>query len=669
MTTKVACNVNFPGVKSGNGKECPAYKTCTRCAEVPICGWLIEKQRCAKDAEQKSSENVIREAVACPKFEVILNESNDRDVNYTITVKILNDRNGFAHFLNTSGIDCKTDSGTRVASFANDTIDCGSLLKTDNKTANANRLTIVYLTVLINNIPLRFNDVQKHYVAYYRKKPCPKTECATALWTDEQLDKPHRYFCKWCTQNADCGATEPQAVCDVRFARTDKPTLEPVRDIRVDGAADARIESFEPRYALLTRVGVVRLTIAVKYHWILVKNSLNVTVTVAGHNCEMTSATGDRESIECTVTVTPKDVMANTHHGPIRVFYGSPSLNFELTSTLPFEFGRPLVTAISPDCGTVSGGTMVTVTGRYLNGTDNLQAFVGDKVWCEIQWKKGDQIGCKTTAEQKPEVKPSAVRLMFDGKLPVVGPRFRYVPEPTVVPGQVFAGIASGGVGVPVSGSFACTEDLSMYVVYNGAEHQTHCRMMDDRKMVCSAPELNSRWAPVAAVELPVGFRAVFAGVKREIATDGSHKYLYHPDPLFSYFQVDGTTVTVHGVFLYTDYQPEDLNFQFESTDHRCDVSAISKKKMECRLPSSVSVDDLPSGLVIKVGDRLSCVVYKVVDNQIKLVKILCGVSIASIAIALALGLLLCLKTVVYNSKKQTEKRYIQELQNITAGI
>lgn len=43
-----------------------------------------------------------------------------------------------------------------------------------------------------------------------------------------------------------------------------------------------------------------------------------------------------------------------------------------------YKFVDPVITGISPKYGPKSGGTMLTITGEYMNAGSNIQAFINN---------------------------------------------------------------------------------------------------------------------------------------------------------------------------------------------------------------------------------------------------------------------------------------------------
>jgi plexin A len=61
-------------------------------------------------------------------------------------------------------------------------------------------------------------------------------------------------------------------------------------------------------------------------------------------------------------------------HGPVLVRVE----NYRGESKTHFNFVDPVITGISPKYGPKSGGTMLQITGKYMNAGSNIQAFIGD---------------------------------------------------------------------------------------------------------------------------------------------------------------------------------------------------------------------------------------------------------------------------------------------------
>lgn len=61
-------------------------------------------------------------------------------------------------------------------------------------------------------------------------------------------------------------------------------------------------------------------------------------------------------------------------HGPVVVRVEA----YRGESKSHFRFVDPVITGISPKYGPRSGGTMLKITGEYMNAGSNIQAFIND---------------------------------------------------------------------------------------------------------------------------------------------------------------------------------------------------------------------------------------------------------------------------------------------------
>jgi len=167
---------------------------------------------------------------------------------------------------------------------------------------------------------------------------------------------------------------------------------------------------------------------------------------------------------------------------------------------------------------------------------------------------------------------------------------------------------------------------------------------------------------------LPLGFEMYFFGQKLNRSLH-SMNYRVYPDPFYSGFEADGNVVKINGVFLYTDYRPDELTVRLRSSSDACNVTAVDELFIECR--ASSSAEDVAEITVSVAGTLNNTVVKARLADNAPVVQstIFSSAAMVFVFIILILGLLFILKTILFNSKQQTEKRFVDELRNITAGI
>lgn len=402
-----------------------------------------------------------------------------------------------------------------------------------------------------------------------------------------------------------------------------------------------------------------------------IAESERLLVHAAGRECADPMVADDRKTISCTV---PGGVGYGAVEGPVRVTYASSNRTFSSTGNCSFVV--PVVNDVSPDVGPVRGGTRLNIGGKFLKLARDVLVVVDPGIPCAIVRRENDFISCTTTAFRKPAKRSHVecqVRVRFDGALESVANNpFKYVAEPTITERQLFfQGIASGGTRFPVKGSFSRhdIERPRVYVESDGERHYGDCLVTDEEHMICRAPNVAfiQTAVPLPTV-LPLGFEMDFFGQKLDRSLH-SMNYRVYPDPFYGGFEVDGNVVRINGLFLYTDYRPDELTVRLRSSSDACNVTAVDEMFIECR--ASSSAEDVVE-ITVSVAGTLNNTVVKArtVDNgPVIQSTVLSTAAMVFVFITLVLGLLFILKTILFNSKQQTEKRFVEELRNITAGI
>lgn len=440
---------------------------------------------------------------------------------------------------------------------------------------------------------------------------------------------------------------------------------------------EPEIESFEPVLAFILNTTFMSLT--VKNHSSFIKNHTMV-VTVAGYNCG-NPKTYKNDIIICTLKQSGNP---NRISGPVIVEYKSldPATleSKTIKSKQQFDFVEPEVKQCNPKCVSTRGATLIHITGKFLNCTKDVKVYVtiGNKIKIpfEIVSKNSTHIGCSTGASVRAAT--GKLIIAFNNRMLLLINDFQYIGEPALEREQTFAGIASGGIRLMLLGvDFSCTRNLMMYVDCNETKISSQCRRVenDAKTIACQTPNLDGRCIGSSVTALPLTIKVDTEDTDNVVlnATD-KIDYLVYPDPSYTDFEVNGIMVTVNGKFLYSDYHPDDVVIRLpNSTDDECTVIAVTKKSIICQTTSPMSSFVSAKDILVVIGNNRVDIVQRrllpSLETSSQMVSVLCKGSIALVIITLLLGLLVYLRIILMKSKNQSEKRYIQLLKNITAGM
>ncbi|XP_026818680.1 plexin-A1-like [Rhopalosiphum maidis] len=622
--------------------NCEEYVSCTGCVNETLCSWSLERQNCVHPEEL--SENLMVHVEAdCPQF-TVAKQPWVKDVPYSYTLTVSNDKKDFVAFLRRSTITCVLQTANVKGRVDRNDIKCDAVKRTQADFAQ-HRQMIYFNYVRFNNKPLRLDNESDYYVPNYDRECGPKRDdsCVTCTWT---ADGYVNHF-KRCSSANRC--TGLYQFNDRRHALnfTDAPAAVAAMPGR---CANATVASAAPVTAPWT--GGTAVLVTVKNHRILAEKK-TVTVTAAGRSCA-NPRTVDNETIACTVAPPAAGQAPAADGRPtagrVVVEYG-PRQRFAVASAFPFKLVEPRLTDVSPACGPLSGGTTLHVRGEHLDAGNGVSVTIGDRTACAVVDRRWDRISCVTGARVAAAagVVNDTVNVAFDSGTAIgqVGRKyFAYTADPELdAAASPLAGIASGGTSVPVRGRhFSCAGNATMTVrVRNGTVRPTGCQVYNDTFMVCRSPTLlpddivpavrsqrPTTAAAAAAHEYvedddddddetakPIGafrcdFRVVYNGTAAGAAFLLTAEYRVYADPVLDDFETDGHAVTVFGRNLdWGDDVAVELLRGDDSPANPCDVTSAGRRRIVCA-PRNSSIDlDAVRALNITVGVSFGRVVHR----------------------------------------------------------
>lgn len=120
-----------------------------------------------------------------------------------------------------------------------------------------------------------------------------------------------------------------------------------------------------------------------------------------------------------------------------------------------YEFVDPIIESIHPASGPLSGGTQLTIRGRFLNAGSSIQAFIEPALPCQITNMTGSHVTCRTSAST--QLRKGGIRMQFDrGERRFTQQMYEYVADPTIENTYTIKepkGIPSGGIIISVRGN------------------------------------------------------------------------------------------------------------------------------------------------------------------------------------------------------------------------
>ncbi|CAM9095296.1 unnamed protein product [Chrysoparadoxa australica] len=163
----------------------------------------------------------------------------------------------------------------------------------------------------------------------------------------------------------------------------------------------------------------------------------------SGNETEATVG-ADSLSVLCTVpNLLPREVSISLWSAGQQVSSGDVALNVQQS---------PIVASIQPRVGLTTGGSWVTVMGRYLTPLPQLQCWFGEVLATEMVWVSSEQVMCKTPPGTPGDVSVSATYEGGEPKHLSSYSQYTYLMPPEVVEIEPQQGPAYGGTVVKVSG-------------------------------------------------------------------------------------------------------------------------------------------------------------------------------------------------------------------------
>uniref|UniRef100_A0A673LBE7 Hepatocyte growth factor receptor n=1 Tax=Sinocyclocheilus rhinocerous TaxID=307959 RepID=A0A673LBE7_9TELE len=196
--------------------------------------------------------------------------------------------------------------------------------------------------------------------------------------------------------------------------------------------------------------------------------------------------------------------------------------------------GNPVITEIFPEFGPKSGGTVLTITGSFLD-SGNMQLATMGNATCALQSISATMLTCRTPPQPSPS--QHKVQLHIDGVIREAPVSYTYNENPHISSVQPKHSFISGGSTVTVNGFYLHSALQPQMVLTAATEGKTCSHDEDKRNILCITPSLKG-----LSVQPPVATKMTF--VLDGFSTD-QYDLLYVEDPKFEEFQKP--TVTPRG--------------------------------------------------------------------------------------------------------------------------
>ncbi|XP_029471114.1 hepatocyte growth factor receptor isoform X2 [Rhinatrema bivittatum] len=231
--------------------------------------------------------------------------------------------------------------------------------------------------------------------------------------------------------------------------------------------------------------GGTRLTIC-GWDFALSKNNIldakKTVVRVGEKSCRVEGRTSNRNKLVCILN------SASSEHFSVN---GSISNGKNATQFNAFSYVNPVITGIVPNYGPKSGGTLLTITGRYLKSGSSREVLINGKK-CLIQSVSDTILKCYTPAQTL--LSEYAVHMNIDLAVRKADAHFTYKEDPVIFQIQPAKSFLSGGSSITAHGMNLNSVSLPQMVITVPKiekKYNVTCKHRSNSEIICcSTPSL-----------------------------------------------------------------------------------------------------------------------------------------------------------------------------------
>ncbi|XP_066903023.1 plexin-A2 isoform X1 [Halyomorpha halys] len=600
--------------------DCNTYISCTQCVSSAFpCDWCVDGHRCTHDTAENCRNDILVTGVSrigpsyrsgpgfCPTINATQGGSTEILVSSGVKKGLRVKVHIIGQFIVQTRFVCQFNIEGRVtsvnANILGDIIYCEPM--EFSYTSRAPNITATFAVIWGGSKPL--DNPDNIHVVIYRCRDMADN-CGMCLALGE------KFGCGWCQSSDRC---EVQEQCDRNGGSVwlNRNTTCP----------NPEVTSFSPQLGPWeggTNITITGINLGKTF------KDIYSGVSVAGIPCEPYEELYEKtKQIVCRVD------------GP-----GTPDLrrglvvvkveDFRGNSKQEYKFVDPNITDIFPNFGPMSGGTHLTIMGRYMNAGSSIRAFI-DELPCQIIKTEPNSTVCVTSASK--HQRKGTLKMKFDeGDRPFDKKFFEYIEDPEidsvesgVTTGQikVAKGIPAGGIRISVTGkNLNSVLNPRMYVFYEDKMYLSNCTAHSNTSMLCHSPKISIPKDMYIDAERPVnlefGFKMDNVSRVQNLSAQHGH-FLLYPNPVYEKFDEEikyykSDYLTINGQHLDRACQELDVVVRIGSS--YCNVTSLSRQQLTCRPPveqppvlddnTNPEEDTLPQVKVI-VGGELNYVIGK----------------------------------------------------------
>ncbi|MBN3323605.1 PLXA3 protein, partial [Atractosteus spatula] len=344
------------------------------------------------------------------------------------------------------------------------------------------------------------------------KCPAQRESCGLCLKAEPSFE------CGWCTAEKQCLLRQDCQAPEHNWLHPGR------RNVR---CSHPRITKIWPLTG--PKEGGTRVTIVGENLGLHVREITHVRV--AGVRCNpVPSEYISAERIVCDME---ESLLPNPPGGAVELCIGDCVAEFRSQSVQIYNFVTPSFNKVHPDRGPVSGGTVITVSGRHLDAGSSVTVFLGQGE-CQFIRRSVQEIVCQTPPSLAAPG-PTNIKLYID-KAEIISPdtHYSYTEDPIVSSMEPGWSILDGSTPITVTGTNLLTiQEPRVRAKYGGVETTNVCHVVNDSVMTCLAPRITytKRLPPESGLH-PDEFGFILDHVTSLLALNGT-PFTYYPNPTF----------------------------------------------------------------------------------------------------------------------------------------
>ncbi|KAM5303557.1 hepatocyte growth factor receptor isoform 2-T5 [Glossophaga mutica] len=369
-------------------------------------------------------------------------------------------------------------------------------------------------------------------------------------------------------------------------------------------------------------------------------------ILLGNESCTLTLSESTTNMLKCTVAP------AVNEHFNMSIIISSDRGTAQYSA---FSYVDPIITSISPSYGPKTGGTLLTLTGKYLNSGNSRHISIGGKT-CALKRVSDSILECYTPAQTTPTEFPIKLKIDLANR---ETDSFSYQEDPIVYEIHPTKSFISGGstiTGVGKNLNSVSVLRMVINVHEAGRNFTVACGHRSNSEIICcTTPSLQQ-----LNLQLPLKTKAFFM-------LDGIHsKYfdlIYVHNPVFKLFEKpvvvsigNENVLEIKG----NDIDPEAVKGEVLKVGNKsCENIYSHSEAILCTVPNDLL--KLNSELNIEWKQAVSSTVLGkvIVQPDQNFTGLIVGVVTISVILLLLLGLFLWLKR-----RKQIKEQFPNSSQN-----